>query len=486
MEKNALWRKIIISIHGSIGGLTVGSSSLYKSGSWYHVRRLKDEMFLHGINLPSIFKRKIGNGLSTKFWLDSWIGGPPLCYTFPRLFRLERDTNCVVRDRAPVRDFRNPTDIRPLDLSFNWNWSRPIRSIAEHQEVLELVNLLSSLHLSNDQDTWECTFSDNKCFSVKSMRILITKHIHPLDPQPFRWNKALPLKINISSWRISHNRLPTRFNLDRRGIDLHSTRCPVCDEDIETEEHLFSSCFIAIDTWAKIGKIVDDSRLKKNPIRFSTLERRREGEDDQRMHLWFFKVHLIQEQAATKEKTPKEADALPRVNILDFCEEHYEDIFLVIIDKIRRDKRKEVHTRLDFGESSKKSRRMREGSQNLSVVTLPARYRNPSKRPKMWDRLRSNDGNMFGRLGHRRQSVFERLSDTYSPSTTKSGPDRENSRDHSHSRGRPHRQDSSPSRDRPRSRDRSRGIEESYGNTCSSYRTGARHRYHSRDRDRSR
>ncbi|GKB38277.1 reverse transcriptase domain-containing protein [Tanacetum coccineum] len=104
----------------------------------------------------------------------------------------------------------------------------------------------------------------------------------------------------------------------------------------------------------------------------------------------------------------------------------------------------------------------------------------------MRDRLRSNDGNMFGRLGHRRPSAFERLSDTYSPSTTKSGPDRANSRDHSHSRGRPHRRDSSHSRDRPRSRDRSRGIEESYGNTCSSYRTGARHRYHSRDRDRSR
>ncbi|GKE70212.1 hypothetical protein Tco_1528284 [Tanacetum coccineum] len=152
-EENTLWRKIIIFIHGSIGGLTVGSSSLYKSGPLYHIKRLKDELFLHGINLPSIFKRKIGNGLSTKFWLDSWIGGPSLCSTFPRLFRLERDNNCVVRDRAPVRDFRNPTHIRTLDLSFNWNWSRPIRSIAEHQEVLELVNLLSSLHLSNDQDT---------------------------------------------------------------------------------------------------------------------------------------------------------------------------------------------------------------------------------------------------------------------------------------------------------------------------------------------
>ncbi|GJU01793.1 hypothetical protein Tco_1112131 [Tanacetum coccineum] len=52
--------------------------------------------------------------------------------------------------------------------------------------------------------------------------------------------------------------------------------------------------------------------------------------------------------------------------------------------------------------------------------------------------------------------------------------------------GLPHRRDSSLSRDRPRSRDRSCGIEESYGNTCSSYRTRARHGHHSRDRGRSR
>nr|GEV82496.1 reverse transcriptase domain-containing protein [Tanacetum cinerariifolium] len=167
-------------------------------------------------------------------------------------------------------------------------------------------------------------------------------------------------------------------------------------------------------------------------------------------------------KAVNKEKTPKEANAALEVNILDF-----------------------FHARLDFEESPKKSQRVREGSQNSSAGTLPASDCNPSKRPMMRDGLRYNDGNMFDRLGHRRQSVFNRLSDTYSPSTTKSGPDRANFKDHSHSKGRPHRRDSSPSRDRPRSRDRLRGIEESYGNTCSSHRTGARHRYHSRNRDRS-
>nr|GEX09044.1 reverse transcriptase domain-containing protein [Tanacetum cinerariifolium] len=162
-------------------------------------------------------------------------------------------------------------------------------------------------------------------------------------------------------------------------------------------------------------------------------------------------------KTTNKENTPKEADAALKANILDFGSRsgyrlfplimgllqagvwektwHYEDILPVVMDKIRRDKRKEVHARLDFGENPRKSRRVREGSQNSSAGTLPARYRDPSERPKIWNRLKYNDEDVFDRLGHRRQSAFYRLSNTYSPSTTKSGLNKGNSRDCSHSRG---------------------------------------------------
>ncbi|GJU11946.1 hypothetical protein Tco_1134342 [Tanacetum coccineum] len=58
-------------------------------------------------------------------------------------------------------------------------------------------------------------------------------------------------------------------------------------------------------------------------------------------------------KTANKEKTQKERD---KVNIQNFCEEHYEDILPIIIDKVRRDKRKEAQTRLDFAESSETDR----------------------------------------------------------------------------------------------------------------------------------
>ncbi|GKC64312.1 hypothetical protein Tco_1096910 [Tanacetum coccineum] len=168
----------------------------------------------------------------------------------------------------------------------------------------------------------------------------------------------------------------------------------------------------------------------------------------------------------------KASDAAPRVNILNFCEEHYEDILLIIMEKARRDKRKEVQIRLNFGENSKKTRRERENSLNSRAENSPAIFH--PERSRTRGRERRDDRNVFSRLSHRRKSVHERLSDTYSPSTTKSGPSRTDSRDPSHSRGH------SLSRERPRMEDRPRGIEESYGDT---YSQGTKTKYRDRSRD---
>ncbi|GJX30122.1 hypothetical protein Tco_0238201 [Tanacetum coccineum] len=182
----------------------------------------------------------------------------------------------------------------------------------------------------------------------------------------------------------------------------------------------------------------------------------------------------------TKEKTSKDTDATPRVNIQDFCEEHYEDILLVIMDKISTfTRRKEFHARQVTSKKEPKENKNKRRLSKLKCQDLVRRYRNPSERLKVRDRLKYNERHVLDRLGHRRQSAFDRLSDTYSPSTTKSGPDIPNSKDLSHSRSRPRRRDSS-NRDRPRSRDRSRMASKSHmitPATRSSYGTETKHGY---------
>ena len=59
-EENALWRKVIVSIHGTCGGLNTDSNTPYKSGPWYQILKMKDDLSPHGISLLSIFKKKLG------------------------------------------------------------------------------------------------------------------------------------------------------------------------------------------------------------------------------------------------------------------------------------------------------------------------------------------------------------------------------------------------------------------------------------------
>ncbi|GKE91885.1 RNA-directed DNA polymerase, eukaryota, reverse transcriptase zinc-binding domain protein [Tanacetum coccineum] len=84
------------------------------------------------------------------------------------------------------------------------------------------------------------------------MRLLIM-NTTPASLPATRWNRFIPVKINISTWRVLNERLPTRYNLDMRGIDLHTVRCPICDDGIE-KFHLFGQCKVAIDTWIDIFK----------------------------------------------------------------------------------------------------------------------------------------------------------------------------------------------------------------------------------------
>ncbi|GJX99113.1 hypothetical protein Tco_0356132 [Tanacetum coccineum] len=77
-------------------------------------------------------------------------------------------------------------------------------------------------------------------------------------------------------------------------------------------------------------------------------------------------------------------------------------------------------------ENPKKTRRERENSLNSRAENSPTRFHHGI--PRTRGREKRDDRNVFNRLSHRRKSVHERLSDTYSPSATKSGPSRTDSR----------------------------------------------------------
>nr|GFA83830.1 reverse transcriptase domain-containing protein [Tanacetum cinerariifolium] len=161
---------------------------------------------------------------------------------------------------------------------------------------------------------------------------------------------------------------------------------------------------------------------------------------------------------------PGEANTAPRVNIQELCEEYYEDILPIIMEKARHERLKDVHARLDFEEGPQERTR-----ENSRYSNTRAKNTEP-ERVKIQDRLKYGDRPIFDRLGNRRQNVFDRLSEA-SPNTTRSRPRKINPKDPLW--GRSHTRTLGTSRD-----DRNRGVrdfhstKESYGDSSSHSRRG--------------
>nr|GFA69039.1 RNA-directed DNA polymerase, eukaryota [Tanacetum cinerariifolium] len=131
---------------------------------------------------------------------------------------------------------------------------KAFRDGPERTQLNGLLNMLSNVALTASPDGWIFNSTDSTSFSISEMRYIIDSSFLYSSGVRVRWNKNLPIKINIHSWRLSLNRLPTRFNLDRSGIDLNSVRCPVCDDDIETDLHVFVKCPIVDPIWNSISR----------------------------------------------------------------------------------------------------------------------------------------------------------------------------------------------------------------------------------------
>ncbi|GKB20725.1 RNA-directed DNA polymerase, eukaryota [Tanacetum coccineum] len=89
-------------------------------------------------------------------------------------------------------------------------------------------------------------------FSVASARRRIDEICLPNIGEETRWVKCVPIKINVLAWKIKTDALPTRFNISRRGIDIQDMSCPICDNAIESTDHLFFRCGLVRDIANKV------------------------------------------------------------------------------------------------------------------------------------------------------------------------------------------------------------------------------------------
>ncbi|XP_071715315.1 uncharacterized protein [Rutidosis leptorrhynchoides] len=247
-ETDFFWAKIIRSIYGLDGGLVDedGLSHSPPLSLWRNIISACYSMDELQVAFRNSFIKTIGDGGSTSFWTEHWIGEDKLCNLYPRLFRLEMHQSVSVQDRVKKEDG---------DIITSWSWSRnPSGRTAS--ELVSLINLLHAYEFRNgsNPDSWSWVLDRNGLFTVKKLTFLIDEQVlcQFSSNQPTLRNILVPKKVEIFIWRLLKKRVLIKAELDKRGIDLHSVRCPLCDGDLETIDHSFIQCKQVIEVWVRV------------------------------------------------------------------------------------------------------------------------------------------------------------------------------------------------------------------------------------------
>ncbi|GJX94697.1 RNA-directed DNA polymerase, eukaryota, reverse transcriptase zinc-binding domain protein [Tanacetum coccineum] len=224
-DSTSLWAKFILAMHGKDGNLSTTAKSSFPS-IWLDIIRELHNLKNKGIDLLGLIKKKIGNGVDTLFWEDTWKGDIAFKFLYPRIYKLETCKQINVASKLVHDNVR---------LSLR----RMPRGGVELEQFTDMINSLADLQLPNMQDRWFWSLSGSGDFSVASVRKIIDDHLLPEVSSKFSWRKMVPIKVNILAWKVKLDVLPTRFNLSKRGLDINSILCPICENHAESSSHLF-------------------------------------------------------------------------------------------------------------------------------------------------------------------------------------------------------------------------------------------------------
>ncbi|KAJ0476786.1 putative reverse transcriptase zinc-binding domain-containing protein [Helianthus annuus] len=237
-ERDNLWVKVVDAIHFGGSGWAFLPVKKTFGGVWSNVVSVISKPLVDNRTLRGFFRGMVGRGDSIFFWLDPWLRDVPLKEVFPNLFSLEVVKTCSIRDR----------------LCGNWLWRHNPDLDDERSELDALMSAISSISLSDRPDDWSWLPNRPGIFSVNSVKKTLDSLVDCRNLFVLDWCKWVPLKCNVFVWRTEMNRIPTLDVLRSRGIGVGDGICPLCKSEVESVDHLFTSCIMATILWQKISR----------------------------------------------------------------------------------------------------------------------------------------------------------------------------------------------------------------------------------------
>ncbi|GJW55102.1 RNA-directed DNA polymerase, eukaryota, reverse transcriptase zinc-binding domain protein [Tanacetum coccineum] len=238
VQNKSLWVRVIKAIHGQDGKIGKKVCVSYPS-AWLNIVKEMGVMQAKGIDILNYMKLKCGDGTSTSFWKDIWRDEVAFKDLYPRLYMLENMKEVTVAHKLAQEDLE-------------WSFRRKVRSGCEMQQLNSLKAKIEGVILNNSSDRWTWSLEGSGEFSVSSLRKEIDSVYLPQSGKKTRWIKQVPIKVNILAWKVSNDYLPTRVNLSKRGMEIESILCPMCNLSAESACHLFFQCETSRQIFNKI------------------------------------------------------------------------------------------------------------------------------------------------------------------------------------------------------------------------------------------
>ena len=208
---------------------------------WISIIQEIESLKLYGIDLLRYITPILGNGMNTSFWETTWCGDVAVKDLAPRIYALETMKGIEVA-------------LKMSHGGLEFSLRRNPRGGIEQVQLELLKEKTDGCILSNSKDRWSWSFDGSGEFSVSSVRKLIDDTLLPNGSSKTRWIKAVPIKINVHAWKVKNDCLHTRFNISRRGMEIESILCPMCERTVESSRHLFFSCQLVCEIMHKITR----------------------------------------------------------------------------------------------------------------------------------------------------------------------------------------------------------------------------------------
>jgi hypothetical protein len=248
---NDVWKDVVVARYGLdvLGKKNLGEIDVTRLGStwWKDICTLdKDSLwFINGIG------KKLGNGQSTMFWNEVWIGNQSLRHMFPRLFGISMQRDEVIGRMGMLEEGV-------------WHWDLQWRRnlfVWEEEQFHEFLDLITTFSPTEQEDLWIWKDDVISGFTVNSAYLLLVENyipriaINSTNDLVFKWlwKCGAPSKVCAFSWQLILDRIQTKDNLlKRRIIDAQQGGCGMCGDAPESALHLFLHCKYGAKVWYDI------------------------------------------------------------------------------------------------------------------------------------------------------------------------------------------------------------------------------------------